>query len=146
MWLQETRLINARERLQRSSASGSLELVFPMLGKEKWIGDVTGDFNQSHTKTSSGKSIFVRALPTGSGETSTISFPAACMHTLPVPRLARSFKLGNANRARKTGKDLIASTDNLVLSPVVIAMWKPMAEAIGWGKGLSAGGHSGAVA
>src|SRR4029450_6272409 len=33
----------------------------------------------------------------------------------------------------KTGRALIGPTDNLVLSPVVIAMWKPMAEAIGWG-------------
>jgi len=42
--------------------------------------------------------------------------------------------LGNAESRTKTGKDLVGSTDNLVLSPVVIAMWKPMAEAIGWGK------------
>ena len=33
------------------------------------------------------------------------------------------------NREQKPGKDLIWRTENLVLSPVVIAMWKPMAEA-----------------
>ena len=50
----------------------------------------------------------------------------------PLPQLF--IKLGNAESRAKTGKDLIGNTDNLVLSPVVIAMWKPIAEAIGWGK------------
>jgi Ca-activated chloride channel family protein len=41
--------------------------------------------------------------------------------------------LGNAESKTKSGKELIAGkTRNLVLSPVVIAMWKPMAEALGW--------------
>ena len=53
---------------------------------------------------------------------------------LASPASAAFIKLGNAESRAKTGKDLIASTDNLVLSPVVIAMWKPMAEALGWGK------------
>src|SRR5258708_16574822 len=43
-------------------------------------------------------------------------------------------KLGKAESLAKRGKDLVATTENLVLSPVVIAMWKPMAEAIGYGK------------
>jgi hypothetical protein len=47
---------------------------------------------------------------------------------------AAFIKLGNAESRVKTGQDLIGDTQNLVLSPVVIAMWKPMAEAIGWGK------------
>src|SRR5208283_1012036 len=47
---------------------GYLELVY-LYGseKEKWINDVSNDFNQRHIKTQSGKSIFVRALPMGSG-------------------------------------------------------------------------------
>jgi Ca-activated chloride channel homolog len=49
---------------------GSLELVFPYGSeKEKWINDVTGAFNRSGAKTQSGKTIFVRAMPIGSGET-----------------------------------------------------------------------------
>jgi Bacterial extracellular solute-binding protein len=50
------------------------------------------------------------------------------------PASAAFIKLGNAQSQSKYGKDLISSTDNLVLSPVVIAMWKPMAVALGWGK------------
>jgi Ca-activated chloride channel family protein len=41
-------------------------------------------------------------------------------------------KLGNAQSRAATGKDLLGPTDNLVLSPTIIAMWKPMAEAMGW--------------
>ncbi len=114
---------------------GSIELVFPYGSeKEKWISDVTAAFNRSNTKTSSGKPIFVRALPMGSGETIDNILSGRLQAHLASPASAAFIKLGNAESRTKTGKDLIASTDNLVLSPVVIAMWKPMAEAIGWGK------------
>src|SRR5580692_512502 len=114
---------------------GALELVFPYGSeKEKWINDVTAAFNRSDTKTQSGKTIFVRALPMGSGETIDNILSGRLQAHLASPASGAFIKLGNAESRSKTGKDLIASTDNLVLSPVVIAMWKPMAEAIGWGK------------
>src|SRR4029077_3305769 len=114
---------------------GSLELVFPYGSeKKKWINDVTQQFNRSNAKTQSGKTIFVRALPMGSGETIDNILSGRLQAHLASPASAAFIKLGNAESRTKTGKDLIASTDNLVLSPVVIAMWKPMAEAIGWGK------------
>jgi Ca-activated chloride channel homolog len=115
--------------------AGSLELVFPYGSeKEKWITDVTRDFNQRNIKTSGGKTIYVRALPMGSGETIDNILSGSLQAHLASPASGAFIKLGNAESRLKTGKDLIVSTDNLVLSPVVIAMWKPMAEAIGWGK------------
>jgi Ca-activated chloride channel family protein len=115
--------------------AGSLELVFPYGSeKEKWITDVTRDFNQRNIKTSGGKTIFVRALPMGSGETIDNILSGSLQAHLASPASGAFIKLGNAESRLKIGKDLIVSTDNLVLSPVVIAMWKPMAEAIGWGK------------
>lgn len=114
---------------------GALELVFPYGSeKEKWIGDVTRDFNQQHIKTQSGKTIFVRALPMGSGESIDNILSGRLQAHLASPASGAFIKLGNAESRSKTGKNLIESTDNLVLSPVVIAMWKPMAEALGWGK------------
>jgi Ca-activated chloride channel family protein len=114
---------------------GSLELVFPYGSeKEKWIKDVTDSFNRSNRKTQSGKTIFVSAQPMGSGETIDNILSGRLQAHLASPASAAFIKLGNAESRSKTGKDLIASTDNLVLSPVVIAMWQPMAEAIGWGK------------
>jgi Ca-activated chloride channel family protein len=109
--------------------------VFPYGSeKEKWIKDVTDAFNRSNAKTQHGKTIFVRAQPMGSGETIDNILSGRLQAHLASPASAAFIKLGNAESRAKTGKDLIASTDNLVLSPVVIAMWQPMAEAIGWGK------------
>ena len=124
------------QNVEESAAPrGSIELVFPYGSeKEKWINDVTQAFNRSGAKTQSGKPIFVRALPMGSGETIDNILSGRLQAHLASPASSAFIKLGNAESRTKTGKDLIASTDNLVLSPVVIAMWKPMAEAIGWGK------------
>src|SRR5262245_49026465 len=120
---------------QTQAPRGALELVFPYGSeKEKWINDVTAAFNNSNTKTLAGKRIFVRALPMGSGETIDNILSGRLQAHIASPASAAFIKLGNAESRTKTGKDLIASTDNLVLSPVVIAMWKPMAEALGWGK------------
>src|SRR5215468_8546182 len=120
---------------QAQAPRGALELVFPYGSeKEKWINDVTDAFNRSGTKTQSGKPIFVRALPMGSGESIDNILSGRMQAHLTSPASGAFIKLGNAESRTKTGKELIASTDNLVLSPVVIAMWRPMAEAIGWGK------------
>jgi len=118
-----------------SYSGEKLELVFTYGSeKEKWINDVTADFNRSEHKTASGKRIFVKAIPMGSGEAIDEVMEGRRQPDLISPASAAFIKLGNAQSQSKYGKDLIGSTDNLLLSPVVIAMWKPMAEALGWGK------------
>ena len=102
--------------------------------KEKWINEVTGEFNRGGHRTAGGKRIYVRAIPRGSGEAIDEVLEGRRQPDIISPASAAFIKLGNAQSQSKYGKDLIASTDNLVLSPVVLAMWKPMAEAIGWGK------------
>ena len=125
------------QREGESSFSGkdNLELVFTYGSeKEKWINEVTDTFNRGDHRTSAGKKIYVRAVPMGSGEAIDEVLEGRRQPHIISPASAAFIKLGNAQSQSKYGKDLIASTDNLVLSPVVIAMWKPMAEAIGWGK------------
>ncbi len=113
----------------------SIELLFTYGSeKEKWINDVTAQFNREDHRAQGGKRIYVRAIPMGSGECIDEVLNGARQPHIVSPASAAFIKLGNAQSQSKTGKELIASTDNLVLSPVVIAMWKPMAEAIGWGK------------
>lgn len=113
----------------------ALELVFPYGSeKEKWIAEATEAFNRSGRTIPNGKKIFVRAIPMGSGELVDEVIAGRLKAHLASPASAAFIKLGNAESRTKSGKDLIPSTENLVLSPVVIAMWKPMAEAIGWGK------------
>ena len=93
---------------------GALELVFPYGSeKEEWINDVTEAFNRSAAKTQSGKTIFVRALPMGSGESIDNILSGRVHAHLTSPASAAFIKLGNAESRTKTGKDLIASTDNL---------------------------------
>ena len=112
-----------------------IELIFTYGSeKEKWIADVTASFNQAGMKTPSGKPIVVRAIPMGSGECIDEILSGTRKTHITSPASAAFVKIGNAQARARTGKDLLGSTDNLVLSPVVIAMWKPMAEAIGWGK------------
>lgn len=102
--------------------------------KEDWIKAVTTDFNREGATTASGKIIQVEAIPMGSGECIDTLLGGQVQAHLTSPASAAFIKLGNAQSRVKTGKDLIGATENLVLSPVVIAMWKPMAEALGWGR------------
>ncbi|MCW1924382.1 VWA domain-containing protein [Luteolibacter arcticus] len=131
-----------------SSASGSnaaadapepgenaIELLFTFGSeKEEWVKAVTADFNRSKLKTASGKTIFVRGVPKGSGELIDGLVEGTDQAHVASPASAAFIGVGNAKWRAKTGQDLIGPTENLVLSPVVIAMWQPMAEALGWGK------------
>ena len=113
----------------------SIELLFTYGSeKERWINEVTDKFNREDHRAQGGKRIFVRAIPMGSGECIDEALNGGRQPHLISPASGAFIKLGNAESQSKTGHELIGSTENLVLSPVVIAMWKPMAEAIGWGK------------
>jgi Ca-activated chloride channel homolog len=116
-------------------SAGALELTFTYGSeKEKWINEVTDAFNRADHRTSGGRRIFVHTFAMGSGEAIDEVMEGRRQPDIISPASAAFIKLGNAQSQTKFGKDLIGSTDNLVLSPVVIAMWKPMAEALGWGK------------
>ena len=116
-------------------APDEIRLVFSYGSeKQKWIEDVTAAFNQSGAKTSGGKRITVQAIPKGSGECVDDLTSGREHDDLISPASNIFIKLGNAQSRAATGKDMMGNTQNLVLSPVVIAIWKPMAEAIGWGK------------
>jgi len=101
--------------------------------ERKWIKEVTEAFNRSAKKTGSRQRIVVTAIPMGSGECIDEILSGGRRRKLPAGSAA-FVKIGNAKSRAKTGHDLLGPTDNLVLSPVVIAMWKPMAEAISAGK------------
>ena len=118
-----------------SSPGSALELTFTYGSeKEEWLKEVTAAFNRDRAKTAGGKTISVNAIPMGSGECIDELVAGTRKAHLTSPASAAFIKLGNAKWRAKTGKDLVGSTENLVLSPVVIAMWRPMAEALGWGK------------
>jgi len=121
--------------VERPPAANEIRLLFSYGSeKQKWIEDVNAGFNQSGATTKNGKRITVKAIPKGSGECVDDLVNGREHDDLISPASNIFLKLGNAQSRSATGKDLIGATQNLVLSPVVIAMWKPMAEAIGGGK------------
>jgi len=123
------------ESAEASVPRDALEIVFTYGSeKEKWIKEATDTYNREGHRTPNGKRIFVRAIAMGSGECVDEVLNGLRQPHIISPASAAFIRLGNAKSQAKLGKDLISSTENLVLSPVVIAMWKPMAEAIGWGK------------
>jgi len=111
-----------------------VELVFTYGSeKEKWIEEVTNTFNKQKFKTQEGQRIKVKAIPMGSGEAMKELLEGQREAHLVSPASAAFIELYNARSEDKVGKPLVGETKELVLSPVVIAMWKPMAEALGWG-------------
>ncbi|MFZ5829972.1 MAG: extracellular solute-binding protein [Planctomycetota bacterium] len=113
----------------------TIELIFPY-GSEKqnWVEAVTEEFHRGRPETKSGKLVVVKGVPIGSGELVTEILEGRLEAHLASPASGAFIELGNADSMARAGKPLVGDTKNLVLSPVVIAMWKPMAEAIGWGK------------
>jgi Ca-activated chloride channel homolog len=117
------------------SQTGAIELLFTYSSeKEAWVKEVTELFNRQRHKTAGGRPISVQAVPMGSGDIIDELLSGKRQAHLISPASVAFIKLGNAQSRTRTGKDLVASSETLMLSPVVIAMWKPMAEAIGWGK------------
>ncbi len=114
--------------------AGTLRLVFPYGSEKKaWLTDVTDAFNAQKLEASDGRTIFVDARPMGSGEQVTEILEGRLEAHLVSPASGLFIELGNAeSRAMLAGRPLVGETKDLVLSPVVIAMWKPMAEALGW--------------
>jgi Ca-activated chloride channel family protein len=98
--------------------------------KEAWIKEVTKDFNEQARKLPSGKKIRVDAVPIGSGELIDEVLTERRKAHLVSPASAAYIELGNARSKAETKTELVGPTKNLVLSPVVIAMWKSMADAL----------------
>jgi Ca-activated chloride channel family protein len=123
----------AQEASTVSSDPDALHLLFTYGSeKEAWIAEVTRRFNEERHRTATGKVIAVEAVPQGSGELIEDLAAGVRQAHLTSPASALFVQLGNAQSRARTGKDLIGETRNLVLSPLVIAMWRPMAEALGW--------------
>jgi Ca-activated chloride channel family protein len=126
---------SAPDEVSSTPEPNTLELVFTY-GSEKqdWVEAATKVFNARRETTAAGHVIRVKPIAMGSGECIDTLLSGEIKAHITSPASAAFIKLGNAQSRVKTGHDLVGSTENLVLSPVVIAMWQPMAEALGWGQ------------
>ena len=102
--------------------------------KQAWTEEVTSQFNQAHYPISDGQIIYIKTIPMNSWQVIDDVLSENHHAHLLGPAADIFIKLGNAKSQLQTGQDLVGYTENLLLSPSVIAMWKPLAEILGWGK------------
>jgi Bacterial extracellular solute-binding protein len=93
---------------------------------------VTATFNPGGYKTKAGKLIYVDAIAEGSGECIDKIINDSQKADLVSPASEVFVRLGNTEGRAKLGREVIGPTKDLVLSPVVIGIWEPMAKALGW--------------
>ena len=104
--------------------------------KQAWMEDVVANFNSRHVTACDGP-ITVKATPVGSGESMQQILDGTIRPDIWSPAGSVWLNLLNAQWATKhAGATIVPTGANdappLVSSPVVIAMWKPEAEALGW--------------
>ncbi|MGC9346910.1 MAG: VWA domain-containing protein [Anaerolineae bacterium] len=114
---------------------GKKVVVTIYYGSEKraWLEPLVEEYNAQKNKTEAGSTIVIEAVPMGSIESGDAIVEERIQPTVWSPASSAYVPVANANWVDKHGEALVVGTSNdLVLSPVVIAMWKPMAEALGW--------------
>ena len=104
--------------------------------KEAWLDPAIKEFNSRKIEACDGP-ITVTATPIGSGQSMMDILSGASTPDVWSPAGGVWMTLLNSQWASKhDGQKLIGTgandTPSLVTSPVVIAMWKPQAEALGW--------------
>ncbi|MFN2231019.1 MAG: VWA domain-containing protein [Anaerolineae bacterium] len=102
--------------------------------KEEWLEPLVAAYNDAKFKTEDGSVIRVEATPMGSIESAEAIVSKQLQPTVWSPASSIYIPVANAEwRSREQPEDLVVGTPpDLVLSPVVIAMWEPMARALGW--------------
>jgi Ca-activated chloride channel family protein len=125
------------------SACGSLEgllsggkvVVDIVYGSEKkeWLEPLVQQFNATGNKTVEGKVIEIKATPMGSIESVRGIMDGSLQPTVWSPASSVYLPVAASEWKQTHTGDLFTGTPkDLVLSPVVIAMWQPMAQALGW--------------
>lgn len=101
--------------------------------KEDWMNAVVAKFNQEEHKLTTGEVIFVQVTHVTSGGSQTAILDGKIQPTVWSPGDQSWIDGVNQVWRDRTGKPLIPDTCSpTVLAPIGFAMWKPMAEALGW--------------
>jgi Ca-activated chloride channel homolog len=125
----------AQEKKAEPADPNVLTLTFTYGSEKKtWITDVTREFNDADKKLPDGRTIRVNAIPLGSGECVEEILDERRETQITSPASGAYVEIGNGRSQKLNKGDLFGKPKYLVRSPVVIAMWKPMAEALGYGK------------
>jgi len=101
--------------------------------KKEWLEPLVQEYNAQKHETEEGSTIVVKVTPMGSIESANAIISGEIQPTVWSPASSVYVPVANAGWHREHSEDLVVGTpEDLVLSPVVIAMWRPMAEALGW--------------
>lgn len=101
--------------------------------KEAWLEPLVAQYNNAGHHTADGTRIVVEAVPMGSVEAVDEMLAGTIQPTVWSPASSIYIPVANERWRAVHGSPLVEATPNdLVLSPVVIAMWEPMARALGW--------------
>ncbi len=101
--------------------------------KEAWLKPLTEQFNREKHKTAGGAVIEVQLTAMGSLESGKQIVQGLINPTVWSPASSAYVPVINAEWRQTHADDLAAeNSPDLVISPIVIAMWQPMAEALGW--------------
>ena len=117
------------------SVGGNTVVVSIVYGSEKraWFEPLIEEFNDSNTKTSTGERIVIEAEPMGSVESAEKIIDEAIMPVVWSPASSAFVPVAESRWRQNHTEELVYGTpEDLVLSPVVIAMWEPMAQVLGW--------------
>lgn len=97
--------------------------------KKPWIDPLATRFNQEqHKDPSTGRPIYVNAVVVDSGTAADALAQGTSQYTVWSP--SNSLWISVVNY--EADKTLLDASPSLVNTPVVLAMWKPMAVALGW--------------
>lgn len=101
--------------------------------KEAWLEELEAAFNAANNQTASGARIVIEAEPMGSIESAEGIMSGRLQPVVWSPASSLYLPILAADWRQANGSELWSGDpEDLVLSPVVIAMWRPMAEALGW--------------
>jgi len=102
--------------------------------KKTWLEEQARAFEASGATTKSGRRILVEGKALGSGEAQQEIVSGRLKAHVYSPASSAYLPLLNSAWTQATGRTqpVVGAGEPVLLSPLVIAMWKPMAEALGW--------------
>jgi len=135
----EDRSSSSATEPERPRTAGAQPLILRVAyGSEKksWLEEQVKAFAATAPKTTSGRPIRVETKAMGSGEAATAILTGTFKAHVFSPASAAYVSLLNQDWLSTAGhtKPIAAAGEPVVLSPIVIAMWRPMAGALGWPK------------
>jgi len=112
-----------------SLQSPTIELEFAYgTEKQKWVEAVTARFNAANVRIPSGERVVVKPYGAGSGEMIDDLLTERHKPHLISPAAGAFIDIGNAESREMNKGDLVGDTQDLVLSPIVVMMWRETAE------------------